>query len=75
MIWYGILDLLLGPLFLYYFIFALRNIDYGLFGFHSGKYTDGAYGTAGAGYGANGAGGAPGYSTKTAAAPPMAGRV
>lgn len=64
MIWYGILDLLLGPLFLYYFVFALRNIDYGLFGFHSGKYTDGAYGTAGAGYGA-----------KTAAGPPMAGRV
>ena len=45
MIWYGILDLLLGPLFLFYFLFSLRNVDYGLFGLNSGKYTDGPYGT------------------------------
>ncbi|TCD68061.1 hypothetical protein EIP91_011606 [Steccherinum ochraceum] len=44
MIWYGILDLILGPVFLYYFVFGLRNVDYGAFGFHSGKYTDGPYG-------------------------------
>ena len=49
MIWYGILDLVLGPLFLHYFVWGLRNVDYGLFGFHSGKYTDGPYGNAGAG--------------------------
>ncbi|KAF7793033.1 hypothetical protein EIP86_004138 [Pleurotus ostreatoroseus] len=68
MIWYGILDLILGPLFLYYFVFALRNIDYGLFGFHSGKYTDGPYGATGAGYGA-------GPRTTAAAGPNMAARV
>ena len=45
MIWYGILDLLLGPLFLFYFLFSLRNVDYSLFGLNSGKYTDGPYGT------------------------------
>lgn len=82
MIWYGVLDLLLGPLFLYYFVHSLRNIDYGLFGFHSGKYTDGAYGangaggglgTNGAGVGRNGAGN--GYGGKSAAAPPMAANV
>ncbi|TCD69747.1 hypothetical protein EIP91_006514 [Steccherinum ochraceum] len=37
MVWYGILDLLLGPLFLYYFIFGLRAVDYEGFGFRSGK--------------------------------------
>lgn len=58
MIWYGILDLILGPLFLYYFVWGLRSVDYGLFGLHSGKYSDGM---AGGGYG-NGAGGA-GYGT------------
>ncbi|TCD60425.1 hypothetical protein EIP91_010077 [Steccherinum ochraceum] len=49
MIWYGVLDLILGPLFLYYFLFRLRSVDYGTFGFHSGKYTDGEYGQGGAG--------------------------
>ena len=53
MIWYGILDLILGPLFLYYYCFALRNTDYGAFGFHSGKYSDGPYGNPG-GYGTKG---------------------
>ena len=54
MVWYGILDLILGPLFLYYFVWGLRNVDYGLFGLNSGKYTDGPYGAA------------PGRSYKTA---------
>lgn len=57
MIWYGVLDLLLGPVFLHYFVWGLRNVDYGLFGLHSGKYTDGPYGTTGAGYGAGPAAG------------------
>ncbi|PSS37903.1 hypothetical protein PHLCEN_2v245 [Hermanssonia centrifuga] len=59
MIWYGILDLLLGPVFLYYFVWGLRSVDYGLFGFNSGKHTDGGYATgagAGAGYGHSKAG-------------------
>ncbi len=41
MIYYGILDLILGPLFLYYYIFELRAVDYETFGIHSGKYSDG----------------------------------
>jgi len=59
MIWYGILDLLLGPLFLFYFVWGLRNVDYAAFGLHSGKFTDGPYGNGGVGYGngnVNGAG-------------------
>lgn len=63
MIWYGILDLILGPLFLYYFVWGLRNVDYGLFGLHSGKYTDGPYGTAGTGYGQGALGGTRGVGT------------
>lgn len=79
MIWYGILDLLLGPLFLYYFVWGLRAVDYGLFGLHSGKYSDGPFGTnvggagpyngTGAGYGEKnrvgmgGAGVAPGATS------------
>ncbi|KAI0763681.1 hypothetical protein BC629DRAFT_1682186 [Irpex lacteus] len=49
MIFYGILDLLLGPVFLYYFVWGLRKVDYGLFGFNSGRHTDGPYGS-GSGY-------------------------
>jgi hypothetical protein len=45
-VWYSILDLLLGPIFLYYFIFGLRNTDYAAFGLQSWKYSD-----TGAGYG------------------------
>jgi bacteriorhodopsin len=75
-IFYGILDLLLGPIFLYYFIFGLRNVDHGLFGFRSGKFTDGAY--DGTGYG-NGAGPAAapvnGATNTRAGAPMMASRV
>lgn len=77
MIWYGILDLVLGPVFLYYFIFGMRNVEYGLFGFHSGKYTDGPYG-AGAGHGYNngvGPRGAAAPNAGTATGPTMASRV
>ncbi len=41
MIFYGVLDLVLGPLFLYYYLFRLRAIDYETLGIHSGKYSDG----------------------------------
>lgn len=41
MIFYGVLDLVLGPLFLYYYLFGLREVDYETFGIHSGKYSDG----------------------------------
>lgn len=69
MIWYGILDLLLGPVFLYYFVWGLRNVDYGLWGFNSGKYTDGPYGVTGAGGlgGAGYGGNAAGYGEKPVA--------
>ena len=40
MIWYGILDILAGPLFLFFYLFAIRNVDYSAFGLRSGKYTD-----------------------------------
>ncbi|KAH9900995.1 heat shock protein 30 [Cubamyces lactineus] len=44
MIWYGILDILAGPVFLFFFLWELRGVDYATFGLHSGKYTDkGAY--------------------------------
>ena len=44
MIWYGILDVITGPLFLLFFLFQLRTVDYETFGFQSGKYTDTAGG-------------------------------
>ncbi|OBZ69628.1 hypothetical protein A0H81_10207 [Grifola frondosa] len=37
MIWYGILDVFAGPLFLFVFLFELRNVDYNAFGLQSGK--------------------------------------
>lgn len=40
MIWYGILDIFAGPVFLFLFLFNLRSIDYAAFGLQSGKYTD-----------------------------------
>lgn len=43
-VWYGVLDLLLGPVFLFYFLFALRNVNYETFGIHSWKYSDTEYG-------------------------------
>lgn len=71
MIWYGILDLLLGPVFLYHFVWGMRNIDYGLFGFHSGKYSDGPYGT-GAGTGAGYGPGVAGHGVGASGAAPAA---
>ncbi|EKM51799.1 uncharacterized protein PHACADRAFT_187203 [Phanerochaete carnosa HHB-10118-sp] len=40
MVWYGILDLLLGPFFLFFFVFGIRNIEYDSFGLQSWKYSD-----------------------------------
>ncbi|TFY53203.1 hypothetical protein EVJ58_g9577, partial [Rhodofomes roseus] len=40
MIWYGILDLLAGPVFLFFSLFGLRSVDMAAFGLWSGKYTD-----------------------------------
>lgn len=40
MIWYGILDIFTGPVFLFFFLFKLKNVDYDTFGLQSGKYTD-----------------------------------
>ncbi|PIL26345.1 transporter [Ganoderma sinense ZZ0214-1] len=40
MIWFGILDLLAGPVFLFFFLYKLRGVDYAAFGLQSGKYTD-----------------------------------
>ncbi|KZT09473.1 heat shock protein 30 [Laetiporus sulphureus 93-53] len=40
MIWYGILDICAGPIFLFFYLFRLHNVDYATFGFSSGKYTD-----------------------------------
>lgn len=40
MIWYGILDIIAGPFFLFFYLWVMRNVDYSTFGLHSGKYTD-----------------------------------
>ena len=40
MIWYGILDIIAGPLFLFFFLYVMRDVEYGAFGLQSGKYTD-----------------------------------
>jgi len=40
MIWYGILDIIAGPLFLFSFLYFMRNVEYQSFGLSSGKYTD-----------------------------------
>ena len=40
MIWFGILDILAGPVFLFFFLYKLRGVDYGAFGLQSGKHTD-----------------------------------
>ncbi|KAI0821296.1 heat shock protein 30 [Irpex lacteus] len=40
MIWYGILDIIAGPVFLFFFLWEIRGVDYHTFGLHSGKYTD-----------------------------------
>ncbi|GJE86925.1 family A G protein-coupled receptor-like protein [Phanerochaete sordida] len=46
MIWYGILDILAGPGFLFFYLFQLRTVDYAAFGLSSGKYTDYSAGSA-----------------------------
>ena len=40
MIWFGILDILAGPAFLFFFLYKLRGVDYDAFGLQSGKHTD-----------------------------------
>ncbi|KAH9926169.1 heat shock protein 30 [Fomitopsis serialis] len=40
MIWYGILDIIAGPVFLFFYLWHLMDVDYATFGFASGKYTD-----------------------------------
>ncbi|EPT01407.1 hypothetical protein FOMPIDRAFT_1048847 [Fomitopsis schrenkii] len=37
MIWYGILDIFAGPIFLAFFLWELRNVNYEEFGLHSGR--------------------------------------
>lgn len=41
MVWYGILDLITGPLLLFNYVFGLRDIEFNSFGVHSGKFSDG----------------------------------
>ena len=40
MIWYGILDIIAGPLFLFFFLYLMRDVDYHVFGLDSGKFVD-----------------------------------
>lgn len=40
MIWYGILDIFTGPVFLAFFLYHISTVDYAVFGLTSGKYTD-----------------------------------
>lgn len=40
MIFYGILDLFAGPLFLFLLLASLRDVDYDAFGLQSGKASD-----------------------------------
>ena len=40
MIWYGILDIIAGPCFLFFFLWVMRDVDYHVFGLHSGKWVD-----------------------------------
>lgn len=50
MIWYGILDVITGPVFLFFFVFQVNRVDYSTFGFASGKFTapvEGSYSKAG----------------------------
>jgi len=49
MIWYGLLDLLSGPVFLYFYLWGARTINYNALGFQSGKATDYAVGPSGTG--------------------------
>ncbi|OSX65269.1 hypothetical protein POSPLADRAFT_1039014 [Postia placenta MAD-698-R-SB12] len=40
MIWYGILDILAGPIFLFLFVFHLRNVDVSTLGLSTWRYTE-----------------------------------
>ena len=40
MVWYGILDIIAGPFFLFFFLWVMRDVDYHVFGLHSGKWVD-----------------------------------
>lgn len=46
MIFYGILDIFTKPIFLFFFLMGIRNIDYNRFGFYGGRTTE-ATGTSG----------------------------
>ncbi|KAI0742225.1 heat shock protein 30 [Daedaleopsis nitida] len=46
MIWYGILDLLAGPVFLFFFLTKLRGAEHPAYGLQSGKYTGNGVGVA-----------------------------
>lgn len=39
MIWYGILDILTGPFFLFIFLWQISYVDYSVFELRSGKFT------------------------------------
>ncbi|KAJ3523776.1 hypothetical protein NM688_g8669 [Phlebia brevispora] len=39
MVWYGILDIITGPFFLFFFLFVNRKAEYQVFDLQSGKYT------------------------------------
>jgi len=45
MIWYGILDIITGPVFLFFFVFQLSKVEYSTFGLNSGKFTAPAEGS------------------------------
>jgi bacteriorhodopsin len=49
MIFYGILDIFAGPVFLFFFLALLRQYDYERFGFQSGKASDYVGGGGGGG--------------------------
>lgn len=82
MIFYGILDLFAGPLFLFTHLWALRSLDYAAFGLQSGKASDyagpGGYGSGiGDGRGVRGTGvgaGPAGAGTGTGGVGTSAGR-
>lgn len=40
MVWYGIIDLITGPIFLFTHLQGMRNVDYNNLGFASGKASD-----------------------------------
>ena len=57
MIWYGVLDILAGPVFLFMLLWGLRSIEYSTFGLGSTKWSDNAAYGGGPGYGPGAANG------------------